>query len=522
MEARCICTRLQVRQGWGVQTGAPANGSAARKFSCSLRRCASETTSGRLLPVDFSPARPRDLVQDWLDSCLTSHAHCRDRFIGGLAASEDPDAGWMDAPARLVRIFLEDAEKKALRTQLVSSADAVSHQGRGGVPKYVALSHCWGPAAKRPLCTTRANLQEYMASIPWDELPQIFQDTVEVCAQLHIQYVWIDSLCIAQDDPLDWDSEARKMGSVHENAYFTIAATAAHDPSAGLFKVRQPPRMAPIPYHSGDGKPSQVYAYIGSKFEEAFTEAPLDQRAWAVQEYFLSRRIVYFTKQGPLWACCGETKPKKDVRSRHIKSEFGQPTFIHFFETTWPELVRSYSHRQLTFKADKLAAIEGLRKQFQAKRPNGTYRHGLWLEDLPHDLLWYSTEKLDRDIPDEVGIPSWSWASNTGMIDFMGVSLDEAVEIVSIRVSTISDKYLIVNGCLQLVDEVRESGRRKVTDTKTLLTRISTVNSMTSTWGENPRRSCFYREGKKLVGLCLIAFKHQLDRSTALVSCSSR
>ena len=292
----------------------------------------------RPLPVDFSSLRSSDLVQDWLDTCLTSHPHCRDRFIGGLAASEDPDASWVDAPVRLVRIFLEDAEKKALRTRLVSSTDAVSHQVRGGVPKYVALSHCWGPAAKRPLCTTRANLQEYMASIPWDELPQTFQDVVEVCAQLHVQYVWIDSLCIVQDDPLDWNSEARKMGSVYENAYFTIAATAAHDSSAGLFKVRQPLRMAPIPYQSGDGKPSQVYAYIRPKPEEAFKAAPLDQRAWAFQEYFLSRRIVHFTKHGPVWACYGETTHKKEALSRHMKSEFGQPTLIRFFETTWPVL----------------------------------------------------------------------------------------------------------------------------------------------------------------------------------------
>ncbi len=409
----------------------------------------------RPLLTDFSPLRPSALIQDWLNTCLTSHSYCRERFIGGLAASEDPDAGWVNAPARLVRIFLEDAEKQVLRTHLVSSADSVSHQSRVGIPKYVTLSHCWGPAAKRPLCTTKANLQDHMASIPWNKLPQTFQDVVELCAQLRVPYVWIDSLCIIQDDPLDWKSEARKMGSVYENAYFTIAASAAQDSSAGLFKVRQPPRMAPFPNQSGDGKPNQVHAHIGPDFEDAFNAAPLDRRAWVFQEYYLSRRSVHFTKQGLVWTCCGarETRYKKDTFARYITSEFGELGIGLFLETTWPKLVHSYSQRQLTFKTDKLIALEGLRQQFQSKDPNGVYRHGLWLEDLPHDLLWFGKKKLDRDVPAEVGIPSWSWASTTGTIDFMGGSLHDAVEIgVSIRVSTISDKHLIVNGCLQLVD----------------------------------------------------------------------
>ncbi len=427
-----------------------------------MDRCLLNDMPWRPPLIDFSPLQPSVLIQDWLKTCLKSHSYCRERFIGGLAASEDPDAGWVDAPARLVRIFLEDAEMGVLRTQLVSSADVVPQQGHGGVPKYATLSHCWGTAEKRPLCTTKTNLQEHMASIPCDKLPQTFRDVVEVCAQLRVQYVWIDSLCIIQDDPLDWKSEARKMGSVYENACFTIAASAAQDSSAGLFKVRQPPEMVPFPYRGVDGKQNQVHAYLPLTFQNAFRAAPLDQRAWVFQEYFLSRRTVHFTRRGLVWTCYGtlESRYRKEAFTRYISSEFGELDDWMSLETTWQTLVQSYSERQLTFKADKLIALEGLRQQFGAKRLEDDYRHGLWKRDLPRDLLWYGETKLVRDIPAEAGIPSWSWASTTGTILFRRSALGDAMEIgVDVQFSKTCDKHLIVNGWLQLVDEFRGPGR---------------------------------------------------------------
>lgn len=47
-------------------------------------------------------------------------------------------------------------------------------------------------------------------------------------------YIWVDSLCIIQDDRVDWEREAAKMGSVYENALLTIAATDARDANYSL------------------------------------------------------------------------------------------------------------------------------------------------------------------------------------------------------------------------------------------------------------------------------------------------
>jgi hypothetical protein len=139
-----------------------------------------------------------------------------------------------------------------------------------------------------------------------------------------------------------------------------------------------------------------------------------------------------------------------------MTSEFGEPQFPGYLETKWADLIRSYSQKQLTFKTDKLIAIEGLRQQFRAKQPHGVYRYGLWLEDLPHDLLWYSEEHLTRDIPAEIGVPSWSWASNTGPIRFKR-EVFEGVESICQRLefSSACEKHLVVNSCAKPVDEIR-------------------------------------------------------------------
>jgi hypothetical protein len=38
-----------------------------------------------------------------------------------------------------------------------------------------------------------------------------------------IRYLWIDSLCIVQDDEKEWEVEAARMASIFENSYLTIA-----------------------------------------------------------------------------------------------------------------------------------------------------------------------------------------------------------------------------------------------------------------------------------------------------------
>lgn len=88
-------------------------------------------------------------------------------------------------------------------------------------------------------CTFKDNIDDRIQGIEVHKLPKTFQDAVRVTRELGKRYLWIDSLCIIQDDPDDWKREAMKMETVYSMAYLTIAATSAHDSAQGFLKPRQ-------------------------------------------------------------------------------------------------------------------------------------------------------------------------------------------------------------------------------------------------------------------------------------------
>jgi hypothetical protein len=74
----------------------------------------------------------------------------------------------------------------------------VETAGRTG--RYVALSHCWGDPTRHPIKSTQATLNDHMSGIAISSLPRSFSDAIRVCLHLDAEYLWIDCLCIVQDD----------------------------------------------------------------------------------------------------------------------------------------------------------------------------------------------------------------------------------------------------------------------------------------------------------------------------------
>jgi hypothetical protein len=69
-------------------------------------------------------------------------------------------------------------------------------------PTYLALSHCWGKDGV-PLKTTKETVGKFEQSIPFEDLPRTFREAVIITRKLNVRYLWIDSLCIIQDDSAD-------------------------------------------------------------------------------------------------------------------------------------------------------------------------------------------------------------------------------------------------------------------------------------------------------------------------------
>lgn len=215
----------------------------------------------------------------------------------------------------------------------LNSSELSSHQNlsiklceTNGQPYcYAALSYCWGSA--RRITTSQTNIREFQAGIDWSALPKTFQEAIIVALRLEIRYLWIDALCIIQDDQIDWDTEAAKMGDIYQNSYLTIAATSSPSSEIPFLRPR-PPEYKPKtirffnPHRlsnainnpsffggTGDIIPLRIrqgptlHGVHLSELLNPRIHGALTTRGWALQERVLSTRIVHFTDEGIKWEC---------------------------------------------------------------------------------------------------------------------------------------------------------------------------------------------------------------------------
>jgi hypothetical protein len=88
--------------------------------------------------------------------------------------------------------------------------------------KYTALSYQWGGAQQ--IATITANIQTLKSGIPINTLSQTVQDAIKVTRDLRFRYLWVDALCILQDDSADKIAEINRMGAIYKHSTMTIAA----------------------------------------------------------------------------------------------------------------------------------------------------------------------------------------------------------------------------------------------------------------------------------------------------------
>jgi hypothetical protein len=286
-------------------------------------------------------------------------------------------------------------------------ADLNLYETKGEKAFYVSLSHCWG--GFQLLRTNRATHESHQRKngILLSQLPRTFQDAVNVTHRLGFRYLWIDSLCIIQDDEDDWTKEAARMCSVYQNAALVLGASAAPGP---LFQWRHE-----ICQEAG-GRVERVYVrpYRDHHAYEAYPTAnmqgiaPLFRRAWAFQERVLARRMLHFFDNEVIWECQKETDCQcgqvSDLRRGHFEADN---------INIWWKWVQIYSNLAITYPSDRLPAVSGLATYIHRLHPDslGGYLGGLWRNRLVEDLLWWVTDYDIQPRPYVWRAPTWSWVS---------------------------------------------------------------------------------------------------------------
>jgi hypothetical protein len=126
---------------------------------------------------------------------------------------------------------------------------------------------------------------------------------------LGIQYLWIDSLCIIQEDPQDWNIEAGKMAEIYTNSFLNVAGAATRDSTGPLFSTGENNTTERIlqSYKIQGSKADrlEIYARIveekrmtGSKIPDIYSPLWTADTKAGVVETPLVRLIIAYRSQG--------------------------------------------------------------------------------------------------------------------------------------------------------------------------------------------------------------------------------
>ncbi|KAF2136519.1 uncharacterized protein K452DRAFT_343063 [Aplosporella prunicola CBS 121167] len=291
-----------------------------------------------------------------IHECIQKHADCKNEMNPVL-------------PTRLLDIGTEKEPKVKL------------YETAGERRKYAALTHRWGK--KILITTTKSTLAARKTAIAWSELSPTFQDAIKVTRMLDLRYLWIDSLCIIQDDADDWQVEASKMADIYEKAYVTISANTT---TSSLL--------------SPSTTPTLLEGIVGKTPADHL----LASRAWCFQERLLATRLLHFTDAELVFECkagcrceCesphrNSTSAKQTTYLKNLYAGIVRPEYVarlHIAEDPWEGwklVVGPYARKELTQPSDVLPALAGMAARMQSERL-GRYVAGLWEAYLADGLF---------------------------------------------------------------------------------------------------------------------------------------
>lgn len=323
--------------------------------------------------------------------------------------------------------------------------------------RYSVLSYVWGNDISF-LRTTRANvgsLHNEQALSREAGVPTLIDDAIEFMKALGEKYLWVDSLCLVQDDAEKKYAGIRHMHTVFARAYLTIVAASAKDANAPLAGFRSGTRD-PLSSLEIGGK--RLEKIEGNPFNEMHRSV-YSSRAWTLQEFMMSTRCLVFTYDQVYYRCASalvaETRPCeprscvetpsptlfldcrqfrmfedyntiRDVTKSKVTADNdrirGSPVTRHYQRLfpsfqIYANLVGLYTQRDMSYQSDILNAFSALQTALSGSM--GTdFEFGLPLAAFGFSLLWTPNtdepsrreiDNLDNFSQAQLLLPTWSW-----------------------------------------------------------------------------------------------------------------
>ncbi|RSM20324.1 hypothetical protein CDV31_000819 [Fusarium ambrosium] len=222
-------------------------------------------------------------------------------------------------------------------------------------------------------------------------------DSIKLMPQLEERYLWIDSLCIIQDDPVSCGQQINQMAAIYDNATLALISADGKDAEAGL---------RGLPHSSGPRLLKLIFQLTPK-----------------------SR----FTVKGLPWICqcctfCEDIDEAPDkAGSDPLLQAYGNDlgTFNALELSRAPnlrlfaDLISVYNQRSFTFEEDAMKAISSTFSVMQQPHPRG-FVYGLPVSFLDTFLAWHGLHcglrRRKGSCQDTTCPPSWTWAGWKGRL----------------------------------------------------------------------------------------------------------
>ncbi|KAL6819729.1 heterokaryon incompatibility domain-containing protein [Trichoderma camerunense] len=268
---------------------------------------------------------------------------------------------------------------------------------------------------------------------------KLFRHAMYVTRCLGIRYLWIDSMCIMQDDDSEKAKEIALMGEIYYNSSLNISATDSTSGADGLIFNRDVLKTSPCQLSvqlPGVGETLDLVVFHNKVLVES-DEGELNRRGWVLQERILSPRVLHFTKHQVFWECNSllasdirpEGEPIDPTSPSDMRGILSASSSAALPDDTmnalWYDVVRQYSATSLSFSGDRLLAVSALAERYSilSLQSPAEYVAGIWMAHLPLALVWRRISRTEapsmslQNMEQEQIAPTWSWAALTCAVE---------------------------------------------------------------------------------------------------------